>query len=252
MDLGLTDKVVLISGGSRGIGLAIVKAFAKEGAITCIMARGRATLEQAKSTIGERSSVHLGDATEMHACVGVVADVQARWGRLDVLVTCAGSGASVLPGEETSSEWRRVVDLNLFSATNLITAATPALTAAAPSSIVCISSICGREALGAPVTYSAAKSALNAAVKGLSRPLARCGIRMNIVSPGNIFFPGGTWDRKIKDNRAAVDAMLQREVPLGCLGEPEAVADAVLFLASHRASFITGSDLVVDGGQTRS
>lgn len=101
------------------------------------------------------------------------------------------------------------------------------------------------------MTYSAAKAALDAAVNGLSRPFAAEGIRINGVAPGNILFPGGTWDRKQSENPEAVAAMLARDVPQGVLGRPEDVADAVVFLASARAAFITGAVLVVDGGQTR-
>jgi 3-oxoacyl-[acyl-carrier protein] reductase len=184
-------------------------------------------------------------------CERLVAAVQARFGRLDVLVANAGSGASVAPGRETPEEWRRVIELNLFTATNLIGAARPLLARDGGGAVVCISSICGREALGAPVTYSAAKAALDATVNGLSRPFAAEGVRINGVAPGNILFPGGTWDRKLAENAEAVAAMLARDVPQGGLGRPEDVANAVTFLASPRAAFITGAVLVVDGGQTR-
>jgi 3-oxoacyl-[acyl-carrier protein] reductase len=251
MDLELDGKLVLISGGSRGIGLAIAREFVQEGGSVVISARHLPDLISAQNAIGERCAIRQADAADASACAALIASIEEQWGKLDILVSCAGSSASVPPGEETAQEWQRVMAANLFAATNLIAAATPLLAKSASANIVCISSICGREVLGAPVTYSAAKSALDATVKGLSRPLAKLGIRINAVSPGNIFIPGGTWDRKLRQDRDAVDAMLLRDVPLQCLGRPEWIADAVCFLASSRAQFITGANLVVDGGQTR-
>jgi 3-oxoacyl-[acyl-carrier protein] reductase len=102
------------------------------------------------------------------------------------------------------------------------------------------------------VTYSAAKAALNATVRGLARPLALEGIRVNAVAPGNILFEGGTWARRIAEDRSAVDEMLAREVSLRRMGKPEEIADVVAFLASPRAAFVTGTVVVADGGQLRS
>jgi 3-oxoacyl-[acyl-carrier protein] reductase len=182
-----------------------------------------------------------------------VQEVEKRWGCVDILVCNAGSGASVPPGQETAAEWRRVFDLNLFAATNVIEAARPVMSrGSGDRAIVCVSSICGLAALGAPVTYSAAKAALNATVRGLARPLALEGIRVNAVAPGNIVFDGGTWARRIADNKAAVDEMLSREVSLRRMGKPEEIADVVAFLASPRAAFVTGTVIVADGGQLRS
>ncbi|TCS14462.1 SDR family NAD(P)-dependent oxidoreductase [Caulobacter sp. BK020] len=251
MNLELEGKVALVGGASRGIGLAIAKTLAAEGCTVVLSAREQEGLDAAVAEVGSAAWGHAADLSDPDDCERLVAAVETRFGRLDVLVANAGSGASVAPGRETPEEWRRVIALNLFTATNLIGAAKPLLAREGGGAIVCVSSICGREALGAPVTYSAAKAALDAAINGLSRPFAAEGIRINGVAPGNILFPGGTWDRKLAESPETVAAMLVRDVPQGVLGRPEDVADAVTFLASSRAAFVTGAVLVIDGGQTR-
>jgi 3-oxoacyl-[acyl-carrier protein] reductase len=253
MKLELEGRVALVSGASRGIGLDIAKALAGEGAKIALAARGLKGLKQAAKAIGGGASVHAADVTDPAAAFALVREVEQRWGRIDILICNAGSGASVAPGLETAAEWRRVLDLNLFAATNMIEAARPVMGRGdGDRAIVCVSSICGLAALGAPVTYSAAKAALNATVRGLARPLALEGIRVNAVAPGNILFEGGAWARKIAENKTAVEEMLSREVPLRRLGKPEEIADVVAFLASPRAAFVTGTVIVADGGQLRS
>lgn len=250
MNLGLEGRTALVAGASRGIGLAIARTLHGEGCNLALAARGLEGLEKAAVGFSGRVSIHTADATDVAAAVALAAEVAGRWGRLDILVCNAGSGQSVPPGSETEAEWRRVLDLNLFSALNMIAAARPHLRQG--GAIVCISSICGLAALGAPVTYSASKAALNAAVRGLARPLAGEGLRINAVAPGNILFAGGTWDRKLAEDKAGVQAMLAREVALGRLGTPEEIAALVVFLASPQAAFITGAVYVADGGQLRS
>jgi 3-oxoacyl-[acyl-carrier protein] reductase len=249
MNLELAGKAALVSGASRGIGLAIARTLHAEGCNLALAARGPEGLAQAAQEFSGRVSVHAGNASDATVARVLAEDAAGRWGGLDILVCNAGSGQSVPPGTETDAEWRRVLEANLFSALNIIAAARPHMRKG--GAIVCISSICGLAALGAPVTYSAAKAALNAAVKGLSRPLAGEGLRINAVAPGNILFPEGSWARKLAEDRAAVDAMLARDVAMARLGTPEEIADLVVFLASPRASFITGTVYVADGGQLR-
>lgn len=252
MKLELNDRVALVTGASRGIGLAIATTLAAEGAKVALAARGADALNAACAAVGPQSSIHLADVADPAAAAALVQEVERHWGRLDILVCNVGSGASVPPGKETAAEWSRVMDLNLFAATNMIEAARPLMArGSGDRTIVCISSIAGMAALGAPVTYYAAKAALNATVRGLARPLALEGIRINAVAPGNILAADGSWARKLAENSTAVEEMLVRDVALRRLGKPEEIADLAAFLASPRAAFITGSIMVADGGQLR-
>ena len=251
MDLGFSGKTALVTGSGRGIGLAIAKALHQEGCYVALNARHETEIANIAANWVERVSFHVADVTQPQECQLLIDAVERKWGGLDLLVCNVGSGASVPPGQESLEEWQRVINLNLFATTNMVEAARKLL-AASGGAIVCISSICGLETLGAPVTYSAAKSALNSYVKGIARPLAKQGIRINAIAPGNILAEGGTWERKLKENPVVVETMLEREVALKRLGKPEEIANFAAFLVSSRASFATGAVFVVDGGQLRS
>ena len=251
MDLQLGDRVALVTGSSRGIGLAIAQTLAVEGCRVALNARNHVGLAAASAQFAGLHSTHPRDVATEPGAAALVADVLGRWGRLDILVCNVGSGASVPAGREHEAEWRRCLEVNLLTATNCIAAARPALAKMTGGAIVCISSICGLAALGAPVTYSAAKAALNAVVRGLARPLAAEGIRINAIAAGNVLFPGGTWARKLEAAPQAVADMLDAEVAMRRLGTPGEIADVTAFLASPRASFMTGAIVVADGGQLR-
>lgn len=250
MDLELSGKVALVTGSSAGIGLAIAQTLAAEGATVVLNGRDARRLADAAAMV-PGASAFAADVRAPEACQALVREVLDRHGRFDILVCNVGSGASVLPGRETPDEWRRVLDVNLYATTQMVWAATEALVSTR-GSIVCISSICGIEALGCPVAYAAAKAALESFVRNAARPLGKRGVRINSVAPGNILFPGSVWERKLGENRSAVESMLEREVALRCFGRPEDIARLVAYLASPVAAFVTGATCVIDGGQTRS
>ena len=251
MDLQLTGKKVLITGSSRGIGKEIAKSLLDEG---CKVAINSRNLEQLKIIHNEiKSDLYIaGDVTNLKDCKRISKEVIKIFGSLDILICNVGSGKSVSPGYETSDEWHRVLNINFQSTTNMVEIFKEYLFRS-KGTIVCISSICGVETiLGAPITYSVSKSALNSYVKSISRPLGKNGVRINAITPGNILFDGSTWAEKMNSNPAEVSKMLKEEVPLGRLGNPKDISSLVCFLASPLASFITGSIFNIDGGQLRS
>ena len=251
MQLDLSGKVALVTGSSKGIGYAIAQALRAEGCRVALNARNQAELSAATAALTGSICV-AGDVTQPVEARRIVAEVLSTFGRLDILVCNVGSSRSVQPGQESHDEWMRMLSLNLLSATNMVEVSKDAL-AISQGCIVCISSICGQEVIpGAPVTYSAAKAALNAYIRGVARPLGRQGVRINGVAPGNILFPGSVWERKRIEDAAAVEQMLKYEVPIGRLGIPQDVADLAIWLASPAAGFATGGIYHVDGGQTRS
>lgn len=250
MELELSGRTALVTGSSRGIGRAIAEVLHSEGCQVVLNGRTREDLETTMDDLAGALAV-TGDVTRPDDARRVVAESVAALGHLDILVCNVGSGRSVPPGDETFDEWQRIFELNLWSTTNTVESAREVLTPGGV--IICVSSICGFEVVaGAPVTYSAAKAALHAYVRGMARPLGKQGIRIHAVAPGNILFDGSTWSHQLAEDADRVEEMLQRDVALSRLGTAHEVAELVAYLASPRAGFATGGVWPLDGGQLRS
>jgi len=255
MDLGLNGKVVFVAGASRGIGKGIAKVLLDEGARVVLTGRNAAALAAADAELAEgraeRVITFAGDLIQGPVVAEAHRQTLAHWGQVDALVCNIGSGSAKNGWQLATADWEPVFEINLWASVRLVEVFLPPMVEARRGSITLISSIAGLESLGAPIPYGAAKAALERYSKDLARRVGQHGVRVNTVAPGNILFPGGTWQRKLDVNEAGVNAMISAEVPLARFGTPEEIGGLVAFLASDRAAFITGSCLVVDGGQTR-
>jgi 3-oxoacyl-[acyl-carrier protein] reductase len=249
MDLQLNGSRVLVTGGTRGIGRAIVEAFVDEGAVVEFCARDAAEIEETEKALAERvggraTGVQLDvrDGPALTAWVRAAAD---RMGGLNAVV----ANVSAIAVPDTEENWYTSFEVDLMHTVRLARTALPHLEAS-KGAIVAISSVSGREADFASGPYGTMKTAIVAYIQGLALEVAPRGVRANTVSPGNTYFDNGFWQGAQQGNPELFSFALGLN-PTGRMGKPEEMARAVVFLASPMSSFTTGTNLVVDGALTR-
>jgi NAD(P)-dependent dehydrogenase (short-subunit alcohol dehydrogenase family) len=244
MDLGLTGLRVLVTGGTRGIGRAVVETFLAEGAAVAFCARDAAAVDATEKELGAHGTcLDVGDQDALAAWVRDAAD---RLGGIDIVV----SNVSALAIPDTPENWAESLRVDLLGTVGLVTAALPYLEASAHASIVTLGSVSAREIDFAAGPYGTAKAAIVHYTQGLAHQLAAKGIRANSMSPGNTYFDGGVW-HGIETGNPELYEMALGLNPTGRMGTPQEMARSIVFLASPASSFTSGSNLLVDGALTR-
>jgi len=254
MELGLRGKVAIVTGGSRGIGKATVLDFAREGCKVAFSARGEDMLQataQEVVALGAEALPVQADMTQTEDIERLVKQTITTLGGIDILVNNVGGSRGGLTWDTTDEEWAEVFYLNLFAAVRASRLVIPEMRKHSGGRIINISSIYGREA-GGPMTYNAVKASMISWSKSLAKQLAKDRILVNVVAPGSILFPGGSWERRQRENPQFIENFVRIDMPLGRFGCPEEVSAMVVFLASDRASLMTGACVNVDGCQSRS
>lgn len=248
MDLGLKGKRAIVTGGSRGIGRRIVDLLVAEGCAVGFCARNKGEVDEAVSVLSKGGATVIGgvvDVSDDAVCRAWVSDTAKALGGLDILIP----NASALVGGVDEDAWRKGLEVDVLGTVRAVEAAMPFLEESNDASIVAISSTAAVNTSGGVRAYSGVKAALISYMSGLSTVYGGAGIRTNTVSPGAIYFEGGVWDVRKRNDPEGYAAAVARN-PMKRLGTPEEVANGAVFLASPAASFISGTNLIVDGAAT--
>jgi 3-oxoacyl-[acyl-carrier protein] reductase len=250
LDLGLQGRVAAVTGGSHGLGYAIARSLLAEGCRVAICAREAKQLTDAAAALGGGAFAQTADVAKAGEVEAFIEGAATHFGGLDILVHNAGGGGGA-GLDAPDAEFTQSLEVNALAGLRAARAAVPFMRGQRRGRIIFIASVYGRES-GGRTGYNMAKAAEISLAKSLSRELAPDNILVNSVAPGSLMFPGSSWERRQKSDPQGIAAFVNSDLPLGRFGKPEEVAAVVAFLASDRASLVTGACWTADGGQSRS
>lgn len=253
MELDLCDKNVFITASTSGIGKATAEAFLREGATVIINGRNEKKLTEVLAELRKKygdMKVYgiCADMSEEFSMKEAADKIKEYVSYIDIVVGNLGTGKPVSKDKFDLQEWQYMLKMNLLSAVGLIQNVSN-LFLDTGGSIVIMASLAAHDRIGAPPAYAAAKAGIVSLVKYAAPILAECNVRINAVSPGNIFFAGGRWEELMTQNFTGTKEYIEKEVSMKRFGKPEEIAETILFLCSNKSSFTTGAIVQVDGGQ---
>ena len=249
MDYGIEGKVALVTAATKGIGLAIAQALAREGARVSVVARTESDVRRVAESLGGFGVA--ADVTSQEGCQSAVAETRSHLGPIDILVNNFGARAGSSWQDTGLQQFDAAFQGNVIVSARMSELVLPDMKERRWGRIVVIASVWGRESGGAPA-YNAAKAAEISFAKSLSREVAPHGVTVNSVAPGSVLWEGGGWHRRHLADPQGIAEFVRRDMPLGRFGTPEEVASVVAFVCSRQASLVTGSCIAVDGGQGHS